>query len=38
VIPEVHVAEFKKLLAAYYEGEDTGIITAFLKDKCWKTF
>ena len=38
VIPEVHVAEFKKLLVAYYEGEDTGIITAFLKDKCWKTF
>lgn len=38
VIPEVHVAEFKKLLAACYEGEDTGIISAFLKDKCWKTF
>ncbi len=38
VIPEVHVAEFKKLLVACYEGEDTGIISAFLKDKCWKTF
>jgi len=38
VIPEVHVAEFKKLLVAYYEGEDAGIITAFLKDNCWKTF
>ena len=38
VIPEIHVAEFKKLLVAYYEGEDAGIITAFLKDNCWKTF
>ena len=38
VIPEAHVAEFKKLLVAYYEGEDAGIITAFLKDNCWKTF
>ena len=38
VIPEAHVAEFKKLLVAYYEGEDVGIITTFLKDNCWKTF
>jgi prophage maintenance system killer protein len=38
VIPEAHVAEFKKLLVAFYEGEDAGIITAFLKDNCWKTF
>ena len=38
VIPEAHVARFKKLLAAYYEGEDGGIISAFLKDNCWKTF
>ena len=38
VIPEAHVSEFKKLLAAYYEGEDAGIITAFLKENCWKTF
>ena len=38
VIPEAHVAEFKKLLVAYYEGETAGIITAFLKDNCWKTF
>ena len=38
VIPEVHVAEFKNLLVAYYEGEDEGIITAFLKDNCWKFF
>ncbi len=38
VIPEVHVAEFKKLLVSYYEGEDSGIITAFLRDNGWKTF
>ena len=38
VIPEVHVVEFKKLLVAYYEGEDAGIIMAFLKEKCWRTF
>ena len=38
VIPEAHVAEFKKLLVEYYEGEDAGIIVAFLKDNCWKTF
>ena len=38
VIPEAHVAEFKKLLVDYYEGEDAGIIMAFLKDNCWKTF
>ena len=38
VIPEMHVPEFKKLLVAYYEGEATGIITAFLKENCWKTF
>lgn len=38
VIPEAHVAEFKKLLATYYEGEDAGIITDFLKYNCWKIF
>ena len=38
VIPEMHVPEFKKLLVAYYEGEASGIITAFLKENCWKTF
>ncbi len=38
VIPEAYVPAFKKLLVAYYEGEDAGVITAFLKDKCWKTF
>ena len=30
VIPEAHVAEFKKLLVAYYEGEDEGIIQNWL--------
>ena len=38
VIPEAHVSEFKKLLVAYYEGQETGIITAFLKENCWKSF
>ncbi len=38
VIPEEHVSEFKKLLVAYYEGTDAGIIAAFLKENCWKTF
>lgn len=38
VIPEVYVAEFKKLLVAYYEGADAEIITVFLKENCWKTF
>ena len=36
VIPEKQVSKFKKLLVAYYEGEDEGIITAFLKENCWK--
>ena len=36
VIPEKQVSKFKKLLVAYYEGEDAEIITAFLKEKCWK--
>lgn len=38
VIPEAHVSEFKKLLAAYYEGEDPQRITDFMKANCWKTF
>jgi prophage maintenance system killer protein len=38
VIPEEHVSEFKKLLVAYYEGEDIREISDFLKTKCWKTF
>ena len=38
VIPEAHVSAFKKLLVAYYKGQDAGTITAFLKENCWKTF
>ncbi len=38
VIPEAHVSKFKNLLVAYYEGEDSGIITTFMKEKCWKMF
>ena len=38
VIPEAHVADFKKLLVAYYEGTDAEIITDFLKENCWKIF
>ena len=38
VIPETFVPEFKGLLVSYYEGEDPGIIEAFLKEKCRKTF
>lgn len=38
VIPEGCVPEFKKLLVSYYEGADPEIVTAFLKEKCWKTF
>lgn len=36
VIPEKKVPEFKKLLVAYYEGEDSQVITYFLKKYCWK--
>lgn len=35
VIPENRVEEYKKLLIAYYEGEDTEEIKRFLKDKCY---
>lgn len=38
VIPEEHVPEFKKKLVAYYEGEDIGVISQFLKKYCWKNF
>lgn len=37
VIPEKEVPEFKKLLVKYYEGEDISAITAFMKERCWKT-
>ncbi len=35
VIPEEHVPEFKKMLVAYYEGEDIEVIRNFLKENCW---
>ena len=38
VIPEAYVSEFKKLLVAYYEGAEAEILTAFLKENCWKPF
>ena len=38
VIPEQHVPAFKKMLVAYYEGEDIEVISTFLKEKCWQTF
>ncbi len=36
VIPEKEVPEFKKLLVAFYEGENIEIIKNFLKERCWK--
>jgi Protein involved in cell division len=36
VIPEKEVSEFKKLLVAFYEGENIEIIKNFLKERCWK--
>jgi len=36
VIPEKEVPEFKKLLIAFYEGENIEIIKNFLKERCWK--
>jgi fido (protein-threonine AMPylation protein) len=36
VIPEKEVPEFKRLLVRYYEGEDIAVITAFMKERCWK--
>ncbi len=38
VIPEEHVPEFKKILVAFYEGENMNVIRKFLKEKCWKNF
>lgn len=36
VIPEKEVSEFKKLLVKFYEGEDISVISAFMKERCWK--
>lgn len=38
VIPEEYVPEFKKKLVDFYEGEEIGVISQFLKKNCWKTF
>lgn len=38
IIPEKEVADFKKLLVKYYEGEDISTIGRFMKEKCRKTF
>jgi len=38
VIPEKEVPEFKKLLVEYYEGASLEIISAFLREKCWRNF
>lgn len=38
VIPEKEVAEFKKLLVKYYEGEEISALRNFMKEKCWKKF
>lgn len=37
VIPEKEVLEFKQLLVKYYEGRDIAVISAFMKERCWKT-
>lgn len=34
---EQEIPEFKRLLVKYYEGEDIAVITAFMKERCWKT-
>lgn len=36
VIPEKQVSSFKKLLIKYYEDDDKNMITAFLREKCWR--
>lgn len=36
VIPEKKVPEFKRLLVRYYEGEDIAVISAFMRENCWK--
>lgn len=38
VIPEKAVADFKKLLVRFYEGENISVISDFMKNICWKTF
>lgn len=38
VIPEKDVPEFKKLLVRFYEGDDTGNVSGFVRERCWKNF
>lgn len=38
VIPEKEVSEFKKLLIAFYEGENENVIGSFMRECCWKNF
>lgn len=38
VIPEKKVSEFKKLLVAFYEGEDSTVISSFMREQCWREF
>lgn len=38
VIPEQHVAQFKQLLIAYYEGREEERLRQFMKDMCWRKF
>lgn len=38
VIPEKEVPEFKKLLVDFYEGEAIGVISNFMRERCWKSF
>ena len=38
VIPEKNVPEFKKLLVAFYEGENPVKISKFMKTNCWRNF
>lgn len=38
VIPEKEVPEFKKLLVAFYEGENADVICEFMRERCWKRF
>lgn len=38
VIPEKEVPEFKRLLVAFYEGESIGVISGFMRERCWKSF
>lgn len=36
IIPENHIPDFKKELVKYYESGDTGDISDFLKENCWR--